>query len=116
MGLIEELTAVGVDIDDALKRFMGNSALYEKLVKKLPANVEKYEVAEYFKKKDYETAVSNAHSLKGVAGNLSIKPMFDGYTKVVDFLRGNEVEKAEEAFEKTLVIQKNIINIIEKYI
>ncbi len=116
MGLIEELTEAGVDMDDALKRFMGNSALFERLIKKLPENVKKYDVAESFEKKDYENALSGAHSLKGTMGNLSVKTLFDGYTKIVNFLRANQNEEAEEVFKEILPAQENIISIIEKYI
>lgn len=115
MGLIDELVDAGVDIDDALKRFMGNSALFEKLVKKLPENIKKYEVAEYFEKKDYESALSSAHSLKGTMGNLSVKVLFDGYTQVVNYLRANQNEEAEKVFEEILPVQKKIMGIIEKY-
>lgn len=115
MGLIEELSALGVDVEDALARFMNNSALYEKMLKKLPEVVESAEVLPFVKCGDYETALSNAHTLKGVLGNLSIKPLYESYSDAVRMLRDGFVDDAIILLERSDDIQGKIMDCIKRY-
>ncbi|MDE6133322.1 MAG: hypothetical protein K2G04_08110 [Oscillospiraceae bacterium] len=87
MSKIDELKALGVNIEEALDRFMGNGALYEKMLNKLTAAVNDVQVLPFFEAGDHKTALENAHALKGVTGNLSITPLYKGYTEIVDELR-----------------------------
>lgn len=114
MDLINELEALGVNTQEALKRFSGNSALYVRMLGKLTATVKDLEVMEFIEKGDHETAISNAHTLKGVTGNLSLTPLFNGYTEVVNELRGGEYDKAKEVMTRILPIQADILACIEK--
>lgn len=116
MDLISELKALGIDTEDALKRFSGNSDLYKRMIGKFPANAEGLEVMSYIKDGDYATAVSNAHTLKGVTGNLSITPLYNAYTEIVNSLRANEPEKAQELLENILPVQEKIIECIKSNI
>ena len=47
MRLMEELSGLGVDTNDAIARFMGNSELYESMLKKFPKAVEDAPVLAY---------------------------------------------------------------------
>lgn len=114
MDLISELEALGVDTQDALKRFSGNSDLYKRMIGKFPASAEGLEVMSFMKDGDYATAVSNAHTLKGVTGNLSITPLYTAYTEIVNCLRANEPEKAIQTLENILPVQQQIINCIKE--
>lgn len=115
MGLMEELSELGVDTDDAITRFMGNSGLYEKMLKKFPKAVEESPVLTYAQSEDYETATSNAHALKGVTGNLSLTPLYTNYAKIVDMYRESNFEQANALLNETLEIQKKFLDVIEKY-
>lgn len=114
MSLMEELKDLGVDIDGGLKRFMNNSSLYERMLKKLVSTVNGLEVMPSLKAGDIDKAIENAHTLKGVMGNLSVTPLYEAYTKIVDLLRKNNSEEAEEILEKALPIQKDILDCIDK--
>lgn len=115
MGLIEELKSLGVDTDDALVRFMDNSALYERMLKKLPKVIEDAPVMPYVESGDLDTALSNAHTLKGVVGNLSITPLYNNYTEMVSLFRDDKSDKAKALLADTLEIQRDIIDCIKKY-
>lgn len=115
MSLMEDLSALGVDTKDALARFMGNSDLYERMLKKFPKAVEESPVLAYARSEDYETAASNAHALKGVAGNLSLTPLYDSYTKIVDMYRESNFEQANALLDETLEVQQKFLDVIEKY-
>ena len=115
MRLMEELSGLGVDTNDAIARFMGNSELYESMLKKFPKAVEDAPVLAYAQSEDYETATSNAHALKGVTGNLSLTPLYDRYTRIVDMYRESNFEKANELLDETLEVQKKFLDVIVKY-
>lgn len=115
MSLMEDLSALGVDTNEALARFMGNSDLYERLLKKFPKAVEESPVLTYARSEDYETATSNAHALKGVTGNLSLTPLYESYTKIVDMYRESNFEQANALLDETLKLQQKFLDVIEKY-
>ena len=114
MDLIKELEALGVNTEGALRRISGNSALYLKMLGKFTAAVHDLEVMPCFEKEDYETAVTNAHTLKGVTGNLSLTPLYNAYTEITNLLRGQKYSEAKELLEKTLPVQNDILACIEK--
>ena len=114
MDLITELEALGVNTKEALARFMNNSALYVRMLGKFPAAVKDADVLKHFQEKDYAAAVSTAHTLKGVTGNLSLTPLFTAYTDIVALLRADEPDKAEAILNDVLPVQEKIIACIEK--
>ena len=114
MDLINELEALGVNTQEALRRFSGNSALYVKMLGKLTAAANDLEVMPCIDKEDYEAAVSNAHTLKGVTGNLSLTPLYNAYTEITNLLREQKYDDARAALEKILPVQNDIMSCIEK--
>lgn len=116
MNLIEEMKALGADTEDALGRFMGNEALYERMLKKLPRVVEETPVMSYARSGDYEAATSNAHALKGVTGNLSLTPLYSNYTTIVDLYRMGKPDEATALLGETMELQQRFVEAISKYI
>lgn len=55
---------------------------------------------------------SAAHTLKGVAGNLGLKPLFDACSETVFLLREQNYEKALKSFETLRHAYIKIIGII----
>lgn len=83
-----QLENAGADVDTAIKRFMGNEALYIKFLTKFEkdesfANIEKY-VAE----KNAEEIFKAAHTLKGVAANLGLDQIAQNASDIVEIFRG----------------------------
>ena len=114
MSMLDELKDLGVNIEDALQRFMNNSALYEKMLGKLVSNVKDIEVLPSLEAGDYSAACDAAHTLKGVMGNLSITPLYKNYTQIVNLLRDNDPDEAKKLLLETLPVQEEIIACIEK--
>ncbi len=112
MSLIDQLSDLGCDVNDAIGRFMNNTSLYERMLKKLPAAVESSPVMPLIESGDFGTAEANAHTLKGVTGNLSITPLYEGYTDIVNFLRKGDSAKAKEIMEGLLPVQEKIMECI----
>lgn len=116
MGLLTELQAYGVDVQDGLRRFVNNAALFEKMLKKFPAAAEQLPVETRFESGDLDAALADAHTLKGMTGNLSLTPLYEAYTEIVALLRANDPEKARALLTGILPVQQDIIECIKKYI
>lgn len=69
--LKSQLTEAGVDVDSVLDRFMQNEALLERFMRKFRDDPNFNELKEAVAEHDNDRAFKAAHTLKGVAGNLS---------------------------------------------
>jgi HPt (histidine-containing phosphotransfer) domain-containing protein len=114
MEMIEKLKGLGIDADDAMKRFMNNEALYVKMLGKLPKAVGEQKVLNLMESGDYEGALASAHTLKGVMGNLSVTPLYRAYDKIVQLLRAGKNSEAKAAVEEISTLQSEIIACIEQ--
>ena len=115
MTLTEELKSLGVDVDGALKRLGGNAALYERLLGTSPKTIREHYVSADFDGNDYGTTTEMAHAIKGTSGNLSITPVYEAYTEIVNLLRAGKPEEARELLKKILPVQENILACIERH-
>lgn len=115
MDLISELNALGVDTQEAIARLNNNSAFYIRMLGKFTGELENHEVMSHIESGDLEAAVSNAHTLKGLTGNLSLTPLYDAYTDIVALLRANDPVKAKQVLTDILPTQSDIVACIEKY-
>ncbi len=113
MALLDELKELKVNTDEAILRFMNNSSLYERMLLKLPPNIEKLEVLSYIESGDYKTATENAHTIKGMVGNLSVTPLYTAYTEIVNLLRADKPDEAKALLVETLPIQEEINSCIK---
>ena len=52
--------------------------------------------------------------LKGMTGNLSLTPLFNGYVEMLGMLREGKVKEAGEVMGKLRPIQEQIIECIER--
>ena len=116
MSLLDDLRELGADVDEGLQRFMNNSSLYERMLKKLVASANDLQVMPCFESGDLEKALANAHTLKGVTGNLSITPLYNAYSEIVSLLRENKPDEAKTKLEAILPVEKKVMECIGKYI
>ncbi len=98
----EKLKAYGVDYENAVKRFAGNEALYEKFLKKLTED-DHLAIGEQAMKKEerYEDVLEAVHALKRGCRN----PWNDGNcsskaSEVVASIRKNEISHLQEQMAK----------------
>lgn len=116
MALLEDLSDLGADTNDALKRFMGNRELQELLMKEIPPSVEANgDVAAEIDAGNIEGAIQKAHTLKGNMGNLSITPLYKAYTEITNLLRAGEPDKAKRRTEEIRDLQNKIVETIKGY-
>ena len=88
------LAAAGIDVDEGLERFMGSEAMLNRFLKKFPGDHGFATLAAALEAGDHEGAVSAAHTLKGLCGNLSIKPLFTGFDRQVTLMRAGDWDAA----------------------
>jgi CheY-like chemotaxis protein len=81
----------GVDIKDGLKRVGGNSRLYRDLLMKFAAKHSDagLQISDALRMGDRNTAERIAHTVKGVAGNIGIKPVQFAAEKLEKAIREN---------------------------
>ncbi len=105
---------LGINVEDALKRFMGNEALFLKMLRKLPGVISQSYVSPDFDASNYAADIDRAHMIKGVTGDLSIMPLYKAYSDIVSLLRENKPEEARAALKDILPVQEKIIKFIEE--
>lgn len=115
MSLFEELKEMGVDIDGGLKRINGNEKLYTKLLGSFVKAVNTYSVKAEFDESECNEMIEKTHAIKGTSGNLSLTPIYEAYTKIVDLLRAGNIEDAKAKIEEILPIQEKIVKCIESH-
>ena len=86
----QELKDMGFDLDDALKRFVNNEALYEKFLVKFSSDPNYSLLVDSVKNCNKEEAFKAAHTLKGVCGNLSINRLLELVSKQVEYFRADK--------------------------
>ncbi len=100
----ERLINAGVDMPDALARFMDNEMLYGKFLKLFLADTSFSNLRESILNKDLKTAYSFAHTLKGVASNLSFRNLIDALMPIHNSLK-EEILK-DYSFELSVLNQR----------
>lgn len=115
MELLEELEGLGVNVNEGVERLMGNASLYVKMLGMFVNMMRTLEVSPDFDGNDYKDMIEKAHAVKGAAGNLSITPVYEAYTEIVNLLRADQPEQARAVLKKILPLQADIIQCIERY-
>lgn len=90
----EKLMQAGVEYAEGVQRFAGNTALYEKFLRKFPEDPTFSELKAAIAAKDTETAFRAAHTLKGMAGNLSLRRFTAQVSRLTEVLRDGDLEQA----------------------
>lgn len=92
------LVSVGIDYDEAVDRFAGSMEIFEKFLKEM-ATINVIEpLQQALTKGEIDGAFKLAHTLKGNFGNLSVKPLFDIVTPLVEKLRGGNLIEAQKLY------------------
>jgi len=80
----------GFDVTGAIRRFAGNEALYEKYIFKFIDDKIYGNLAKAVGEGNIESIFTEAHTLKGVSGNLGLNPLFDPVSALVTATRGQK--------------------------
>ena len=80
----------GADYQNTLDRFLGKKSFYLKMLGMLPEDKNMQRLEEALSKGDLGGAFDAAHTMKGVAGNLGLAPLYDAICAIVEPLRIRE--------------------------
>jgi HPt (histidine-containing phosphotransfer) domain-containing protein len=108
---------VYIDQADGLKRVMNNAKLYVKLLDKFKTGTNLDDLSTALQALDYEKAQAAAHTIKGIAANLSLTELFKQALDVETQIKARSVnpgafESLKNCFEITL---KSIDEVIAQY-
>ncbi len=90
-----KLAPYGIDYMDAMDRMDNDAELYKKLALKYLDNPKYADTIAALEMKDFDEAYKAAHSLKGVAGNLSFARLYDVAGAMSEALFQGEYQAAE---------------------
>jgi len=101
------LEEMGMDVDNTVKRFMGNEALYLKFLNKFQADQSVANIQQYIADQNAEETFKSAHTLKGVAANLGLDPIARYASDIVELVRG-KTQFSEVNTEKLGVLNEEL--------
>jgi HPt (histidine-containing phosphotransfer) domain-containing protein len=85
-----------IDYDDALRRFRGNTGIFKHLLGSYLAENPYEEFCEAIAAGDFVLAERHAHTLKGVAANMSLTALCDVSTQANEELKQGEIAAQTE--------------------
>ncbi len=85
--LKEVFQKYGVDYETTMARFMGNEQMYLRILAMLPRDENLHKLDQALQTGDYPAAFDAAHTLKGMAGNLGLAPLYQAVCDIVEPLR-----------------------------
>lgn len=110
--MLISLQGAGVDVDRVVKRFAGNSAMYEKFLMKFPEDENFEKAVEAFQNKNWNELETSVHTLKGVSGNLGFDRLYNVCSKIVLLLRENRQDELEKPFAEMKVAYEEIVRVL----
>lgn len=90
------LEDAGFDVETAMERFMNNEEIYFRFLKKFCLDSSYQELLQAMQEQNMENAFNAAHTLKGLAGNLSVGILYRRLVPFVEFLRSRDTKAAME--------------------
>lgn len=107
----------GVDVSTALKRFMGDEALYRRFLEKFLNDPNYSNLFLNLEQKNYEQAFRCAHTVKGVAANLGLTSMYKAVAEMTELLRDKTADEVDtEALNEISNNVKGIYNALSELI
>lgn len=113
--IADKLAPYGIDYVDAMDRFGDNADLYERLALKYLDDTHLVALKAAMETEDYSEGYSQAHALKGVAGNLSFKDLFECAALVSDALYAGEGPAAEKHMPQVEKAHKLVVEGLEAW-
>ncbi|MGN0675932.1 MAG: Hpt domain-containing protein [Oscillospiraceae bacterium] len=93
--LFKALKDLGVDVDGTISRFVDNSEIYIRFLKRFPDEDRLTPIKDAIKAKDYDKLLQAAHKLKGVSANLGMNELSGKAAKIVDKVRSGNYDGFE---------------------
>jgi HPt (histidine-containing phosphotransfer) domain-containing protein len=108
---------VYINFEEGLKRVMNNAKLYVRLLTKFRADTKLDELSAQIEAGDYEKAQMTAHTIKGVAANLSLTELFEKIRDMESQIKEKAVQPGTLDTVKTVLGEtlKKVDEVIAQY-
>ncbi len=90
--LMDKLATYGVDIAETMERFVEDEDLYAECLTSFLEDEAFDALKAALDTPDYRMAFEHAHTLKGIAGNMGLTPLFHEICGMVEDLRANKYD------------------------
>ena len=105
---------VYINAEDGKKRVMNNGKLYAKLLNKFKTDTNLEALCSFAETQEWEKAQAAAHTIKGIAANLSLVELFNQSLDVETQIKGKSLkpeslDNLKACFAETLVHVEKVI-------
>ena len=113
MSIKECYDKMGADFDEVMQR-LGSESFIKRFAVKFLDDSSYQMILDGIEAKDAELAFRGAHTLKGVAGNLSMTKLYNDLVIFVDYLRnGADIPSAVKNFPELKTLYNDTVNAIK---
>ncbi len=106
---VEALRRYGANVEDGLNRCLNNKAFYFRMIGMALQSDGFEKLKEAVAQNDLQAAFEQAHSLKGVLGNLALTPLFEPVSNMTEELRA-KTERDYSPYLEEIFKQKALLN------
>lgn len=108
------LLEAGIDVDDALSRFMNNEMLLARFLKKFPEDTGIQTLQNAIEANDAGAALAASHTLKGMCSNLSMTVLTRLFTDQVIAFRNDDFAAAAAMMPDILTARDTAVDAIRR--
>lgn len=113
--LNDKLAQYGIDYMDAMERMDDDADLYKMLALKYLTNQAYNDLVAALEVKEFDDAYKAAHTLKGVAGNLSFATLFKAAAAMSEALYEGEYQAAEKILPDVTSANEKVMQGLEAW-
>jgi HPt (histidine-containing phosphotransfer) domain-containing protein len=106
--LTDRLTVYGADITGALERFVGDEELYGECLALFLEDPSFAALDRALSAGNFSAAFDAAHTLKGVAGNLGLTPMYRAISALVEPLRSRDGSRLDARYQSVMEARADV--------
>ena len=110
----QQLLDAGTNVDKALDRFMGSEALYDKFLLKFIQDTCYRQLEHCLKTGNTSEAFMQAHTMKGIAGNLEFESLLEVLEPMTEQLRKGDMTMIEEEHQKLKLRYEKLYAVIKE--
>lgn len=104
----------GVNVDEAMQRFMNNEKLMERFLKKFETDPSYANLVKAIEEKDCDKAFAESHTLKGISGNLALGVIQKLVSEQTDHFRGKDFEAGAAMMPQVTQAYENALGAIKE--
>lgn len=109
-----ELEKCGINYQQGMTRFMNNESLFEKFLLKFKDDKSYFHLKQALEQEDCEQAFHEAHTLKGLAGNLAMDSLAEVTSDVTEAFRAGDFELGSQLIRHVDEQYEQVIQLLEK--